>query len=218
MTLFALFFCCFTPLFSQDFTLSGIVKNADDAPIEFANVFLLDSDYSTLLKGTTTDVNGKFRLTGVDKGTYFIKASYIEAESEPFLLEVMKGDIDTLAIVLNENQQLDEVVVIQQKPRLERKVDRLVFNVENTALADGDIWDVLKRTPNLLIINDKLTVNGSGSVGILINGRKVNIPERDIINLLSGTSASSVESVEVITNPPAKYSAEESILVNIVNA
>lgn len=184
-------------------------------PIEFANVFMLNREYSTLLKGTTTDANGKFQLTGVDKGTFFIKASYIEAESEPILFEV-KGDIDTLNIVLNNNQQLDEVVVIKQKPRLERKVDRLVFNVENTALADGDIWEVLKKTPNLLIINDKLTIKGSGSVGILINGRKVNIPEKDIINLLSGTSASSVESVEVITNPPAKYSAEGGMLVNIV--
>jgi len=214
--LFLVLFFCISPLFSQDFSISGIVENTDGAPIEFANVFLLDRDYSTLLKGTTTDENGKFLLTEVAKGTYFIKASYIEAESEPFLLEVLQGDIDMLEILLDNSQQLDEVVVIKQKPRIERKVDRLVFNVGNTALADGDIWDVLKRTPNLLIINDKLTIKGSGSVGILINGRKVNIPEKDIINLLSGTSASSVESVEVITNPPAKYSAEGGMLVNIV--
>jgi len=201
-------------LFSQDLTINGVVENSESTPIEFANVYLLNREYSTLLKGTTTDENGKFRLI-VDKGTYFIKASYIEAESEPFLLEVSK-DIDTLTVTLNDSQQLDEVVIISQKPRLERKVDRLVFNVENTALADGDIWDVLKRTPNLLIVNDKLTINGNGAVGILINGRKVNIPEKDIINLLSGTSASNVESVEVITNPPAKYSAEGGMLVNIV--
>ncbi|MDC0008202.1 TonB-dependent receptor family protein [bacterium] len=201
-------------LFSQDYTLSGTVRNTDDTPIEFANVFLLNRDYSILIRGTTTDENGKFQLR-VDAGTYFLKASYIEAESEPFLLEVFK-DIDTLSIILNNSQQLDEVVVTQQKPTIERKVDRLVFNVENTALADGDIWDVLKRTPNLLIVNDQLTIKGNGAVGILINGRKVNIPERDIINLLSGTSAGNIESVEVITNPPAKYSAEGGMLVNIV--
>ncbi len=202
-------------MFAQEHTLSGIVKDTEDNPIEFANVFLLNQEYFTLLKGTTTDEHGKFQLTGVNKGTYFIKASYIASESEPILFDV-SGDIDTLNIVLNHSQQLDEVVVMNQKPQLERKVDRLVFNVENSSLADGDIWEVLKRTPNLLIINDKLTIKGSGAVGILINGRRVNIPENDIVNLLSGTSASNVESIEVITNPPAKYSAEGGMLVNII--
>ncbi len=201
-------------MLSQDVTLSGIVKNPEDIPIEFANVYLLDKNYSTLIQGSTTDENGRFQLRGIAKDTFFIKASYIDTESEPFLISV-SDNIDTLIITLNDNQQLDEVVVENQKPRLERKVDRLVFHIENTALADGDIWDVLKRTPNLLIIDDVLTIKGSGSVGILINGRKVNIPQRDIINLLSGTSASNVESVEVITNPPAKYSAEGGMLVNI---
>ena len=215
LTNFILLLFSATSLFSQDYTLSGIVRNTEEIPIEFANVFLLDKSYSTILKGTTTDVDGSFRLTGVAKGIYFIKASYIETVSEPIPVEVF-GDIDTLEITLNNDQQLDEVVVIKQKPRLERQVDRLVFNVENTAMADGNIWDVLKRTPNLIIIDDKLTIKGSGSVGILINGRKVNIPEKDVINLLSGTSASNVESVEVITNPPAKYSAEGGMLVNIV--
>jgi len=192
-----------------------MVRNNENAPIEFANVFLLNRSFSTLIKGTTTDENGKFELEGVAKGAYFLKASYIDAESEPILIQVTK-DVDSLLIILNNSQQLEEVVVISnQKPRIDRQVDRLVFNIKNTALADGDIWDVLKRTPNLLIINDKLTINGSRNVGILINGRKLNIPEKDIINLLSGTSASNVESVEVITNPPAKYSAEGGMLVNI---
>ncbi|HET8737999.1 MAG TPA: outer membrane beta-barrel family protein, partial [Pricia sp.] len=87
--------------------------------------------------------------------------------------------------------------------------------IENTAVADGNIWDVLKRTPSVTIINDQLTVKGSGAIGILINGRKVNLPKGDIINLLSGTSASDVEAIEVITTPPAKYGAEDAILINI---
>lgn len=195
--------------------LSGIVRNADNNPIEFANVFLLDSEYLQLVKGTTTDKFGRFKLSNVAKNSYFLKASYIDTASDPIKIQV-SADQDSLVILLNNSQQLDEVVVIQQKPKLERKVDRLVFNVENTALADGDIWDVLKRTPNVLILNDKLTIKGSAAVGILINSRKVNIPEKDMINLLSGTSASNVKSIEVITNPPANYSAEGGMLINIV--
>ncbi len=118
-------------------------------------------------------------------------------------------------IISNEAQALDEVVVTSQKPRLVELADRYVFNIENTALSDSDIWDVLKRTPGIVIVNNKLTVNNVGNIGILINGRKVNIPERDIINLLSGSSASKVEAIEVITNPPVKYSAEGGLLIDI---
>ena len=98
---------------------------------------------------------------------------------------------------------------------LEQKADRYVFNIENTALSDSDIWDVLKNTPGVVIINDKITVQNTGNISVLINGRKVNIPESDIINLLSGSSANNVSSIEVITNPPAKYSAEGGLLIDI---
>ncbi|MGS0525803.1 hypothetical protein ACU8V7_12020 [Zobellia nedashkovskayae] len=92
----------------------------------------------------------------------------------------------------------------------------MVFNIENTAYADGDVWDLLKITPSVMVLNDKLSIKGSTDVGVLINGKKVNIPYNDIVNLLSGTSAANVQSIEVITNPPAKYSAEDNMLINIV--
>lgn len=206
---------CIGILSAQEYSISGSVKSADLEAVPYANVQLLNVADTTLVNGTSSDNNGNFEIEGVAKGSYLIKVSYIENESTLRKINV-NGDVMLQSIRLNEEAQaLDEVVVTSQKPRLERKVDRLVFNIENTALSDSDIWDVLKRTPNVIIVNDKLTVKGSGAVGILINGRKVNLPKEDIINLLSGTSASDVEAIEVITNPPAKYSAEDGILINI---
>ncbi len=206
----------FTGLLSaQEYALSGKVENSADEPIPYANIQLLRATDTILVNGTSSEENGTFKIDGVVKGNYLIKASYIENESELRPIEV-NGDVVLEPIRLNEDAQaLDEVTVTSQKPKLERKVDRLVFNVEKTALSDSDIWDVLKRTPSVIIVNDKLTVKGSGAVGILINGRKVNLPKDDIIGLLSGTSASDVEAIEVITNPPAKYSAEDAVLINI---
>lgn len=202
-------------LSAQEYSISGSIKNSENEAVPFANVQLLKVADTTLVNGTSSENNGNFEIEGVAKGSYFIKVSYIENESALRKVDV-NGDVILEPIRLNEDAQtLDEVVVTSQKPRLERKVDRLVFNIENTALSDSDIWDVLKRTPNVIIVNDKLTVKGSSAVGILINGRKVNLPKEDIINLLSGTSASDVEAIEVITNPPAKYSAEDGILINI---
>ncbi|HET8736257.1 MAG TPA: carboxypeptidase regulatory-like domain-containing protein, partial [Pricia sp.] len=193
---------CADMLSAQGYRISGSVENAQNEPVAYANVQLLEAADSTLVSGASSDEGGRFVIEGIAQGSYFVKASYIENESEPRPIEV-HADIVLEPLRLGEEAQaLDEVVVTSQEPRLERKVDRLIFNIENTAVADGNIWDVLKRTPSVTIVNDQLTVKGSGAIGILINGRKVNLPKGDIINLLSGTSASDVEAIEVITTPP----------------
>lgn len=186
-----------------------------EAPISFANVELLTVRDTMPIGGVSTDEMGYFEILGVLTGSYFVRASYIENKSELILVVVTENvNLDPIRLADNA-QSLEEVVVTARKPRLERKVDRLVFNIENTAMADGDIWDVLKRTPSVIIINNKLTVKGSDAVGILINDRPVNLPKDDILNLLSGTSASDVQAIEIITNPPANYSAEQGVLINI---
>jgi hypothetical protein len=199
---------------AQDFSIKGAVLDADQEPLTFANV-LLQTKEGKLIKGVTTDTNGLFELKGVQTGDYLLFASYIESTSDTLSISLTADlDIGNL-IISNEAQTLDEVVVTSQKPSLVELADRYVFTISNTALADGDIWNVLKRTPGVVIVNNKLTVNNTGNVGILINGRKVNIPESDIIDLLSGSSASNVEAIDVITSPPAKYSAEGGLLIDI---
>ena len=200
--------------FSQSFSVSGNVQDEEQLPIAFANILLMAAKDSVLIDGTFTDENGAFILEDVEQGNYFLKASYLDNESALTSI-VLDRDLNLETLQLSTTSKLDEVVVTHAKPTLERKVDRLVFKVENTALTDTEIWDVLKRTPSVMIINDQLSVKGSSDVGILINGRKVHLPKGDIINLLSGASASSVEAIEVITSPPAKYSAEDDILINI---
>ncbi|MGB7395691.1 MAG: outer membrane beta-barrel family protein [Pricia sp.] len=211
-----LFLCSICALSAQDFTVSGSVENAGNEPVPFANVQLLSGADSTLVNGASTDESGHFEIDGVARGGYLIKASYIENESQAIPFELI-SDLDLDPIQLGEDAQaLDEVVVTSRKPRLERKIDRLVFSIENTALADSDIWGVLRRTPGISIVNDQVSVKGSKAVGILINGREVNLPKGDIINLLSGVSASDVGAIEVITSPPAKYGAENVALINIL--
>ncbi len=203
-----------TPLFSQDYVVSGTVRDAAGTPLALASVFLLDEKYTTLIDGTSTNEAGQYEITGIPPGNYYLKASYIENESDPIPIAI-KADLVLDDILLNKTKELKEVVVLSEKPRLERKIDRLVFTVENTSIADADVWEVLKRTPSVVVVNDKITIKGAGNVGIMINERLVNLPQGDIINLLSGTSASNVEAIEVITNPPAKYSAEGGMLINI---
>ncbi|MFX0556091.1 TonB-dependent receptor domain-containing protein [Maribacter sp. CXY002] len=201
-------------LFAQDLSVSGKILDADQKPLVFANILLKNID-SVLIKGTSTNENGEFRINSIEKGKYLLFASYMENTSETITISVLK-DLDIGILQLHQKElELDEAVISYKKPSLEQKVDRLVFNIENTALSDSDIWDVLKRTPSVVIINNQLSIKGSSNVGVMINDKLVNIPQEDIINLLSGSSASNVETIEVITSPPAKYSAEGGLLINI---
>lgn len=212
---FLLFFLSLFPcsmLVAQDFQISGSVLDSDKNPLVFASV-LLENKEGKVVLGASTDAEGLFQINKVAAGEYLLYASYIETKSEIKTISVAKDiNVGTLVIL---SASLEEVVVTNQKPTLVQKADRYVFNIENSALSDSDIWTVLKRTPGIIIVNDKLTVNNIGNVGILINGRRVNIPENDVINLLTGSSASNVEAIEVITTPPAKFSAEGGLLIDI---
>jgi hypothetical protein len=205
-----------TSSFSQEYKIQGKIISTDREPIWLANILLLSALDSILINGSSSDDKGVFKITNIPPGDYLLKASYLENESDFLNVSIIAdSDVGTITIS-NYAQVLDEVIVATQKPRVERKVDRLVFNIGNTAFSDGDIWEALKRAPGVVVINNELSVKGSKEIGIMINGRKLNLPRADVINLLSGTTASNVESIEVITNPPAKYSAEDGMLINII--
>jgi hypothetical protein len=203
----------FSLVFSQDFRISGFVMDAEGNPIVLANVLLLEVE-GDFIKGTVTGDNGFFEFPKLVAGTYRVAASYIENTVESPLIQV-NGDTKIEDLILNNAQMLDEVTVTRVMPRLEQLADRLVFNIANTALSDNDIWNVLKRTPGVMVMNNRLFINGSPNVSVMINGKRINLLEEDLINLLSGSSAGNVESVEVITSPPAKYSAEGGMMIDI---
>ncbi|PIB39362.1 TonB-dependent receptor [Maribacter sp. 4G9] len=211
-----LFFVFLTTLATnaQEFELSGSVKDQNGDALVFANVLLKNQD-SVLVKGTATDEEGRYTLVNVQAGTYLISASYLDTSSDIRPLEVASDMSLADMIILQTETQLEEVEVTYKKPTIEQLADRLIFNVENTSLSQGNIWDILKQTPGVIIVNDKINIKGSSNIGVMINGRLVNIPQADIVNLLSGSSGDNVESVEVILNPPAKFSAEGGLLLDI---
>lgn len=200
-------------VYTQEFRLSGYVYDANEQPVVLSNV-LLTTDAGEFIKGTVTDDLGFYKFTSLPGGTYRVTASYIENTVESPVVQV-SADLVMAALILNDAQELEEVTVVRQKPILEQLADRLVFNIANTALSENDIWDVLKRTPGVMVMDNRLFINGSPNVSVMINGRPINLPREDLINLLSGNSAGNVASIEVITSPPAKYSAEGGMMIDI---
>ena len=203
--------------FSQNYSISGNLKDTNNNLIAFANIVLFESENSSIIEGTTTDDSGNFVLSDIKKGSYLLKIRYLGFEEYSTTINLIKNtNLNT--IILKENlQELDGVTVISKRPNVKRMVDRLVFNVENSTLSNNNVLDVLKQTPGVLVYDGKITIKQSTPT-IYINDRKVHLSTNEVQQLLEGTSANNIKSIEVITNPPAKYEAEGGSVLNIITS
>jgi len=210
-----LFFLCSFIGWSQSFSVSGIVKDTTNDTVAFANLLVLKSQDSTVVTGTSSDENGSFQIDDIASGLYIIKTSFIGYKDNFKSIDIQK-DINDITIVLEESvEALNEVQIFVEKPTLKREADRLVFNVENTALSQGNLVEVLRSTPSVLVLDNTILVKNS-TPAVYINDRKVHLSSSELIELLQGSSASNIKSVEVITNPSAKYDADSGVVLNIV--
>ena len=206
-------FC--SSLFAQNGSVSGFVKDAQNAPVAYANVLLLNAQDSTIIKGSSTEDNGFYKINAIPNADYILKISYIGYDEVSKQITIDK-DVSLETIILNESSEtLDEISIIAQKPTVKKEADRLTFNVENTALIEGNILQVLKSTPGVLVIDNSITVKNTVPT-VFINNRKVNLTSNELTQLLEGSSANSIKSVEVITNPSARYDASSGVVINIV--
>lgn len=201
--------------FGQNFTVSGKVVDEGNSPIAFANVILVMAKDSTSIAGTSTDDNGLFKLKVSNNGVYNFKISYIGYKEFSKELQIDKNmNLETI-VLFEEAQSLDEVSIVYKKPTLKKEADKLVFNVENSALVEGNMLQVLRSTPGVLVINDNITVKNTTPT-VYINDRKVNLSPAELTQLLESSPANTIKSVEVITNPSAKYDASSGVVVNII--
>lgn len=201
-------------LFAQEFSISGSIKDSNSNPIVYANVVVLSKIDSTIVSGAISNETGNYKIKKLPANDYTISASFLgfETQSQSISLQQNKS----LNFILNiENEVLGEVEILAKKPTLSKGTDRLIFNVENTSLTEGSIWDIVRNTPGVLVMNDQVFVRNSPSVIYLINDRRVHLSGTDLQQLLSGSAADAVQSVEVITKPPAKYTAEGDAIINI---
>jgi outer membrane receptor protein involved in Fe transport len=211
LTLCALSFA----LFSQEFSISGKVMDSNNTPVELANVVIFTEDGTTFFEGTSTDENGFFKLNNLLESTYLIKISFIGYEDFEQKI-ILSGHLDLKTIQLNETpESLGEVTVIAKKPTITRKPDRLIFNIENTALTEGSTLSVLKNTPGVIVSEGNINIK-SAPATVFINNRRVQLTSDELMQLLESAPANSIKSVEVITNPPASYDADSGAVINII--
>lgn len=207
---------------AQDFSISGKVVDDQNQPLSLVSVILHrykgDVESSSGLayaKGTASNDDGTFIIENLEPNTYHIYVSFIGFETYGQKI-VLTGHLDLKTIQLNEiPESLDEVTVVAKKPTFTRKPDRLIFNIENTALTEGSTLSVLKSTPGVIVSESGINIKSSQAT-VYINNRRVQLTQAELIQLLESAPANSIKSVEVITNPPASYDADSGSVINII--
>ena len=186
--------------------LTGKVIDEKKEPLAYANVILQTAD-SAFLAGTTTDWEGKFELVLHEKAK-LINFSFVGYTS--VVKEIIKHDLGEIQL-LPDAQLLGEVVVKGYLPKTQAKGDAMVTTVSGSVLEKaGTVENLLDKIPNVTAQNGAVTVFGRGAPEIYINGRKVrNLQELDQL------SSDNIKSVEVVSNPGARYDASVKAVIRI---
>ncbi|MBR5686003.1 MAG: carboxypeptidase-like regulatory domain-containing protein, partial [Muribaculaceae bacterium] len=188
-------------------TFTGKVVDEAGLPAPFANVVLLNAGDSAFVAGTTTGDDGTFSITGnADKP--IVKVSYLGYKTQ--MIEAAGTDLDTI-VLEPEATQLGEVVIKGERPEFKLTGEGLKTDVENTLLSKvGTAKAVLQNLPGVQQTKDGLEVFGKGAPLIYINGRKMQDKTE-----LEQISSEDIKSVELITNPGAKYDATVNAVILI---
>ncbi len=213
LLLFILFFVFPSKLFSQ-IKISGQITEKNN-PIEFIEIQLQNKD-SVIVKSELTNVDGKFTIV-TEKGEYSLLVRQLGVIYHKQKININQDTFIGIINITKKAQQLHEVVITSKKKLIERKVDRLVFNIENSISATGgDALDALKITPNIIVQNESINMIGKNGLSVMIDDRIIPLSGADLINFLKTIKSDDIKSIEVITNPPAKYDAEgNSGLINL---
>ncbi len=193
--------------------VKGVVSSDKKIPVEFANVTLHTVADSVFVKASITDEKGLFELDNLADGNYYLKisnASFENFRSNDFSISPENPTLSFENVLLKPTSNaLKEVVVTKEKQFIERKLDKIVINVENSIVSAGNtVLDVLERSPSVMV-NQESSINLKGKSGVIvmIDGKPTPLSGTDLIVYLKSVPAANIQTIEIITNPSAKYDA-----------
>ncbi len=206
--------------------ITGVVlDSANRQPVPYATVVLLPADAAATkpLTGVAADGEGRFTLEKIAAGTYRVRAQYVGYAPITRPVTVADGngavvDAGTFSLPTTA-AQLADVVIEGQKPVVEVKPDRLIYNADQDVTnAGGTAADVLRKAPLLSVDGDgNPKMRGSSNFRVLVNNKPSPTLAANLAEALKAIPADQIKSIEVITTPPAKYDGEGTAgIINIV--
>ncbi len=204
--------------------ISGIVyERSTRTPLEAAAITLYKQNDSSLVTGTQTDASGKFILNNVPFGKYKLEANlvgYSIAVIKSITVNGQNPEINLDTIKLKEGTTTtEEIEVTAERGPLTIEPDKKVFNVSQDLInQSGSATDLLRNVPSVTVdVDGNVSLRGSGDVKILIDGKPSGLNGQNRAQILEQIPANSIESIELITNPSAKFEAEGNTgIINIL--
>lgn len=199
-----------------------VIEQQGALPIPSAVVAIYEAGAEQPLRTTSTDENGLFKFEALKPGTYKIKVSFVGFASltvnEVIIAEKsLERDLGSLKLSSEQND-LSEVTITAEKPVIEFAADMITYNVDKSILAEGSTAnDILKNVPMVQVdIDGNATIAGKRSTRIFIDGKPSDYMTSNIADLLNVLPSDAIQKIEVMTNPPARYSGDGEGIINIV--
>lgn len=217
---FFLFSALSLSLFAS-YSLTGRIVDAQSTePLDFVNIALYKQGSDAPLQGVVTDETGIFRLSGLAAGKYTIQVSFVGYNTYSRNFTVNDKDLNFGIIRLIEDSNvLNEIEVVGIGSQMRFEIDRKVFSVDqNIAAAGGSASEILENIPSVEVDQEgNISLRSNESVEVWINGKPSGLTAENRAQILQQMPAESIESIEVITNPSAKFNPEGTAgIINLV--
>ena len=208
-----------SPMVIAQSTITGkIIDDATNQGVPFVNVGLFRQADSIFVSGTASDEKGAFTLQMVPKGEMLLKISAIGYELFEMPVTV-KGnqDLGTLKLTAG-TTRLDEVVVTEKRPLFAVEGEKTMYNVaEDPSIQTGTLSDALQNAPGVSVdVEGNISLRGTSSVEVWINDKPSHMSDENLKTYIQQLPANSIDHVEVITNPSARYGSKADGIINIV--
>lgn len=207
----------------QGLIVGKVVDQSTQQELEYATVSVFSMADSSLVSGDVTDKRGQFTAREIAFGTYFVKINFMGYEPnfvEEVILTMEKSLVDLGKIELAmAAENLEEVTVTGRADYVVNKIDRKAYNISKLAVVSGGTADeVLQLIPSVEVdIDGNISLRGSENVTVLIDGKPSGISGENLASYLESLPANTLETIEVITNPSAKYDPDGMVgILNIV--
>ncbi len=203
-------------------TVSGLLKDKLSKTIlPYVNVVLKNGKDSLFAAGTITSEDGRFTLPNIKPGSYFLQFSYTGylTRLQSLFVGSLSDFLDLPVIELElENNNLNNVVVTAKKEEVDNKMDKKTFSVANNiSQSGGSVLQVMQNLPGVTVNDGKVEIRGSDKVAVLIDGKQTALTGFGNQSSLDNIPASSIDRIEIINNPSAKYDANGNAgIINII--
>lgn len=204
--------------------ISGAVHDeATGEHVEYANILLFSQRDSAMITGTITDTKGKFVINSINPGKYYLRVQFIGYENKdipglainPQSADIKLGDIK----IKSKSSALQGVEITSERSLISNNLDKKVITVDkNLALGGGTASDVMQNVPSVAVdAEGNISLRGNSNITLLVDGKPASQAGIAASDMLNTIPASSIESVEVITNPSVRYDPDGTTgIINIV--